>query len=609
MNSRRFLLLKRFLRGNTRWFAWSLVFLIASIAVDMLTPLFLMFVIDSVLGTAPINLPQPLMGWVMQAGGRDFLLNNLWLLGAGLVVLSFLSGGLGFLRGRFTAIAGETVAKGMRESLYGHLQRLDYEYHVKAETGDLIQRCSSDVETVRHFLAGQIIEMCRAVILVVISLIVLLPISGSLTAWAVCVTPAILAFTMGLFKQVVTRFKVADEAEGSMSASLQESVSGVRVVRAFGRERFEMEKFEGKSIDVREGWKRLTRFNAIYWPVGDMLSNIQVAVTLGCSVYFAVAGRISVGVMLLFLQYSGRLIWPIRQLGRILSELGRAQVALDRIDEILCQKPERDDDGDLTPPINADVVFDHVTFSYQPAQPVLRDLSFVAKAGQTVAILGATGSGKSSIMLLMQRLYTPQSGTITIGGVPIERIQKRHLRERVGIVLQEPFLYSRSIKANIAMARADADEEELHDAARTAHAEQFILDFDKGYDTMVGERGVTLSGGQKQRAAIARTLLKQTDILIFDDSLSAVDTETDAAIRASLREKRKGITTFIVSHRIATLQEADVILVLENGAVAQRGTHDELIAREGLYKRIYEIQTSLEDEYRQDEAGETHAVS
>jgi len=298
------------------------------------------------------------------------------------------------------------------------------------------------------------------------------------------------------------------------------------------------------------------------------------------------------------------LTFPIRQLGRILSDAGKSMVSMERIQGILNAEAEADEPNGLTPSLKGDIVFDHVSFAYDDGdkREVLSDVSFTIKAGQTVAILGGTGSGKSTLVMLLQRLFTPTQGQISIGGVPIDQIQRRHLRAHVGLVLQEPFLYSKTIRDNVGIAIKDYTMDQVNDAAQIACAQSFIEKSDKGYDTLVGERGVTLSGGQKQRMAIARTLMKDNHILIFDDSLSAVDTETDAQIRAALKQKQQGVTTLIISHRISTLQEADWILVLENGRLADQGTHAQLIHRPGLYQKINSIQTQLEQELSESQA-------
>ncbi|MCL1796581.1 MAG: ABC transporter ATP-binding protein/permease, partial [Clostridia bacterium] len=417
-----------------------------------------------------------------------------------------------------------------------------------------------------------------------------------LTLYASAMVLPLFLFALLFFKQVVKHFKFADESEGKMSAVLQENLTGVRVVRAFGRQRYEVDKFDEKSADFRQKADKLIQLLSVYWSVSDMLTMLQIGATLIVGVLFTARGDISVGTLMVFISYIGMILWPVRQLGRILSDAGKSLVSLERIDEILRQPAETDAANPVTPPLNGDIVFDNVSFHYEENQPVLHNISFTVKAGETIAILGSTGCGKSTLMHLLQRLYEPRSGRITIGGCPIDQIEKRYLRGRVGLVLQEPFLYSKTIRENLGIAKHGYTDEEIESVARVSQAEGFIRESANGYETLVGERGVTLSGGQKQRVAIARTLMKDNDILIFDDSLSAVDTQTDTAIRRSLRELRKGVTTFIISHRITTLMEADRILVLESGKIVQQGTHLELIGQSGLYQRIYSIQSAMEED-------------
>jgi ATP-binding cassette subfamily B protein len=418
-----------------------------------------------------------------------------------------------------------------------------------------------------------------------------------MTLVAMSMVPIVFVFSLVFFRKVIENFRRTDEAEGAMTATMQENLTGMRVVRAFGRQKFEVEKFDKKSSDYRDKAYYMMRIMAIYWGASDLMCMIQTGVVLLFGAFFAANSLVTLGTVTAFLQYEEMLLWPVRQLGRLLSDMGRMFVALDRIDEILRQHVEADAPDSVEPPLDRDIVFDHVSFVYDGGVDVLRDVSFTVKAGSTVALLGPTGSGKSTLMLLLQRLYDYDSGSITIGGVELKTIKKKYLRSRVGIVLQEPFLYSRSVRDNVAIVDPSMEDALVHEASSIAHIHDVILSFDKGYDTIVGERGVTLSGGQKQRVAIARTLARENDVLIFDDSLSAVDTQTDAAIRKALGERTQSTTTFIISHRVTTLSEADLILVLEDGRIAQQGTHDELIEQEGLYKRIHGIQNQLEEEF------------
>ena len=592
-----------FMRGSMARYMGAILAVVVSVVVGFVTPLLLAETIDAVIGdTRERRLPGFIGEWVDAMGGREYLVHNMWLIAVALIGLNVLNGACQYLRGRWTAQASESIAKTIRDRLYRHLQTLNYDYHVKAETGDLIQRCTSDVETIRRFLSGQLVAVFRSVLMVGVALVIMLRMNRALTGMSMILVPLLFLFASLFFRFVMKFFKDADEAEGKMSAVLQENLTGVRVVRAFGRQKYEVEKFSGVNDHLRKQQRKVSDLLAVYWSASDLISMLQQCITLITGVFMAARGEITVGDLTVFVSYISMLLWPIRELGRILADMGKSFVSLDRIDQILCQPPEKDEPGAIDAPIDRDIEFRHVGFEYESKNPVLRDVSFTVKRGQTVAILGATGSGKSTLMLLLQRLYDVKRGEILIGGVNIRNIRKAHLRAHIGLVLQEPFLYSRSVRDNVGIARRTVQEEEIFEATRTASAHDFILEFENGYDTLVGERGVTLSGGQKQRIAIARTLLKENDILIFDDSLSAVDTETDAAIREALKERKQGVTTFIVSHRLTTLAEADFIVVLDKGKVAQMGPHSQLIHEEGLYRRIYQIQSALEQELNR-EAG------
>ena len=588
-------LTQRLFRKNAVWFLGALFCTIACVLLDYLIPLVLAETLDHYLGGKPSVLPAFMSDWTGVYGDPDYVVRHLYLVGIAIVALNLLNGVFSYGKGRFQAMAGENVSRDLRDMLYDHIQRLPFSYHMQAKTGDLVQRCTSDVDTVRRFLAMQLMSVVNALFMIVTALVILFSKNIRLTLLSMLMVPALFLFAFLFFKWVITAFRASDEAEGRMSAVLQENLTGVRVVRAFGRQAYEIDKFNEKVTDLADKNFRVNLLLAIYWATGDLLSMTQSMITLLCCLSAAISGEITLGVLVIYTTYVGKLLFPIRQLGRILSDAGKSMVALDRIRQILDEPAEPEEKDGLKPDLTGDIEFDHVTFGYG-GEPVLRDLCMTIRSGETVAILGSTGSGKSTLAQLLQRLFPLEKGDIRIGGVSIRSIDRAWLRQHVGLVLQDPFLYSRTIRENVTMARSDIDTAEIDRAVRDAGALQFILESEKGYDTVVGERGVTLSGGQKQRLAIARTLLKDSSILIFDDSLSAVDTQTDAEIRAALKRRQKDMTTIIISHRVNTLKDADRIFVLEDGHVTQQGTHDELIHEEGLYRRVFQIQTSLENE-------------
>ena len=590
---------------NWTHFLWALIATIMMVIIGFLTPLLLSEIVDSILGSEPFTMPDFLMNPINDLGGRDFLRQNLWIPALALILMNIVNGVFTFIKGRSSAIASENIARKLRNDLYRHLQHLPFAYHVKAQAGELIQRCTSDVDTIRRFLAVQVMEVVNTVLMVVIAMSILLPRSVPITLYSLILVPPLFCFATWFFKMVHKSFEVADEADGVLNAVLQENLSGVRVVRAFGQQEREVEEFDRVNNDLSKENLPLNELLAIYWGGGDAISMTQTLLTLVVCIIYACNGWITVGTLIVFTSTLGMLLFPIRQLGRTLSDAGKAMVSMKRVQAILHEEAEPDEPNALKPDLHGDIVFDHVSFAYPDDNvPVLRDVSFTIPAGKTAAVLGGTGSGKSTMMYLLQRLYTPTSGKITIGGVDIQQIDRKYLRAHVGLILQEPFLYSKSIRENVGITAPEQEAERIEHAADIASASGFIAKADKGWETVVGERGVTLSGGQKQRIAIARTLLKDNNILIFDDSLSAVDTETDAQIRAALRHEQKDVTTLIISHRVTTLSQADLILVLENGQITQQGTHAELCSQPGLYQRINSIQNALEEELTQAKAAE-----
>ncbi len=581
------------LKGSKRYLFYAAIEVILAILALYCTSYVTSYALDYVLLGDDPSLPAWLFRFLVAHSG---VTKTYWFCGLMFFLFTVLNGLFTFLRRRNVSVASESMAKNMRDTLYRHLNEVPYDYHKHVSTGDLVQRCTSDVDTVRRFISGQLMEIVRIVVMFVTALIMMLLINRKMAMISMVTLPILATLSFVYFRFVRKFFTEADEAEGALSTAIQENLTGVRVVRAFGQERAEFDKFTKLNADYRKKNVRLNRLMAYYWSGSDAIGYMQIALTLvfGVLFYFRTHGSanpFTLGNIYLFLSLTNRLTWPVRQLGRILADLGKATVSLNRLNEIL-NVPKEAEPGKALKDVDllGDITFDHVSFGYDAPNDVLDDISFTVHAGQTVAILGSTGSGKSSLVQLLQRLYTTTQGTISINGTPINDINHETLRRSIAIVLQEPFLYSRTIKENIKLVRPDASDETMFDVAREAAVHDVILQFADGYDTIVGERGVTLSGGQQQRVAIARALMQNAPILIFDDSMSAVDTETDARIRDSLHARHgKGIL-FLISHRITTLCEADVILVLEHGKLVQMGTHEQLMQEDGLYRRIAEIQ-------------------
>ena len=570
----------------------ALFVLLAAICV-YLAPFVTSFTLDYVIRGVDPHIPAPIFRLVQQLGGREYFMEHLVLCGAAYLLFTVLNGIFTYLRRRSTAFAAEGMAKTLRDALYGHINAVPYDYHKHVSTGDLVQRCTSDVETVRKFLSVQMMDILRTLVMFFTALIILLQIHVPMALISMVTLPFLTGCSFVYFRHVQRYFREADEAEGDLSAMLQENLTGMRIVRAFGQERAEFEKFTRLNATTRDKYVRLNRLLGYYWGFSDAVGYSQIGISLAAGVYFCAKGTMTLGLVTLFATYTGMLTWPVRQLGRILADMGKASISLERLSEIMDAEPEQEPGKALVTDMTGDICFEHVCFGYDGPDEVLKDISFTVHPGETVAILGSTGSGKSSLVQLLQRLYTCTRGRITIGGVDINDIDHTCLRRNIGIVLQEPFLYSRTIKENIRIVNPEATDEEVEAAARLAAVHDVICGFEKGYDTIVGERGVTLSGGQLQRVAIARTLMQKAPILIFDDSMSAVDTETDAKIRDALYGMKRDGILFIISHRITTLCEADKILVLENGRLTDMGTHEELLGRPGLYRHIAEIQDAL----------------
>ena len=581
MKNRKIQLTFRFFKGAKKYFAVAVIASFITTVFNSLTPQIFRFTIDSVL----------------DGDKYPYLSEHLWVIAGVLIGVAMLSGVSMFFSRFFTARAGENFAENMRNALYAHVQRLPSAWHDKNQTGDIIQRCTSDVEVIRNFVVTQLLEVFRTVFLIGVSFAMMWSMNRKLSGLVLLFVPVIVAYSAIFYRLIARRFTDADEAEGELSTVVQENATGVRVVRAFGREQYEMERFRKKNDAFAKLWIRLGTLSGLYWGIGDLITGLQVITVIVVGALEAVNGYISVGEFIAFASYNTALVWPVRGLGRILSDMSKAGVSFERVDYIIKAEEEAYGQQEEEKLSHFDISFSNVTFSYEEGQKVLSDVSFHIPQGKVFGILGGTGSGKSTVTQLLARFYELKEGEgrISLGGQDIRQIPLEILRKNVAMVLQEPFLYSRTIRENIAASNPDATFEEIRSAAKIACVDDAIMSFPDGYDTLVGERGVTLSGGQRQRVAIARMLLQKAPVLIFDDSLSAVDAETDSLIRKALSTHMKGSTVILISHRITTLMAADEIMVLKQGRAEEMGTHSELIAQNGIYRKIYEIQMSHDD--------------
>ncbi len=509
-----------------------------------------------------------------------------------------------FARRWSSGFFGETVAYNLRNTLYHKLQNADYYFHSHSETGDLIQRCTSDVEAYKRFISDQIIGVGRLVLLMSLSIWQMSKLNVDLMWISLMVTPVILLSAIYYFSKVEKQFTIIEQNESKMTTHVQENVSGSRVVKAFANEAYEVNKFSGLNRKFTDSDFNLIQKMAIFWSATDFICFVQFMLIAVFGIVYASKGIISLGTYTAFLAYAGNIIWPMRQLGRLVGDFSKSTVAITRLRKIIDNDDEYDEtEPNLKPEIKGKVEFRNVSFKFSDSKEnQLVDVNFKVEKGETIAIIGKTGSGKSTLMNLLVRLLDYQEGEILIDNTPVKDMEKHHLRNNVGIILQEPFLFSKTVKENIGIADQTISTERVESVAKIARVHDDIINFEKGYQTLVGERGVTLSGGQKQRVAIARMLLKPKPILIFDDSLSAVDTETDIQIRRALNKEWKDSTVFIITHRITTAKEANKIIVLEEGKIKETGTHDELIKREGLYSNIWNIQSKID--FRIEEDGE-----
>jgi ATP-binding cassette subfamily B protein len=537
--------------------------------------------------------------------GRADRLSLLPLIALAFVVLAVIQGIFTFISGRLAAQTAEGSVQRLRNYLYDHIQRLSFAYHDRTPTGDLIQRCTSDVDAIRRFYADQAISAGRILLLFVVNLTAMLFLNWQLALLSIIVVPIIVVMSTFFFSRVSKRYEAYQEQDAVLSTTLQENLTGVRVVKAFARQEYEIDRFEGDNLEKFRRGRRLLVMHSLFWPISDILCGFQMLAGFFVAAIMAINGTISVGT---YLAYAGMiiwLIWPMRNLGRLIVQMSTGMVSYGRVSEIIKEGREPLDEGTIAVPdcLEGRVDFQDVSFRYEDGSVALEGVSFQCEPGQAIALLGSTGSGKTTLVSLLPRFYDYTSGRLALDGTDVKEYPRHYLRRQIGIVEQEPFLFSRTIRENISYGAGRAvSDKEIEAAAKAAAIHDSIVSFPDGYDTLVGEKGVTLSGGQKQRIAIARTLLKDPCILILDDSTSSVDTETEALIRGALERLMAGRTSFIIAHRIQSLMRADLILVLDQGRIVQRGRHEELLAQEGIYRSIYDIQARIEVEIEKEMA-------
>ncbi|ODN30114.1 ABC transporter ATP-binding protein [Fervidobacterium thailandense] len=578
----------------------SILFSLLAVVFSRLVPLIVKLAVDYVLQEGEIK-SSLLRGIFELFGGREFLLRNFWFFGVLVVLASFFNGLFSYFRDKFSATVGESVARDLRTELHSTILRAEFSFYGKHQTGDVIQRCTSDVDTVRQFVSQDLIAIWRNLFMLIFVYYVMFSLSPFMTGISSIFIPVLIISAFLFYKKVEKDFVEIEEAEGELTTTLQESLSGIRVVKAFGREDFEKVKFFKRNSHYRERDLSLLKKMAIFWTISDFMALAQVALVIFVGTYLVVKGSLTLGTLVVFSTYVWLLLWPVREFGILLSRYGRVRIALSRILEIVSAEKEevKSKEGVFSyEEFRGEIEFRDVWFSYDGQNDVLKGVSFKILAGETVAFFGPTGSGKSTIIALLLRLVKPQKGQILLDGVDIEKIPLQVLRRVIGVVPQESFLFSKTIRENVTIAKGEAPLEEVVEVCKTAAIHDDILGFKDGYETVVGERGVTLSGGQRQRLCIARTLILDHPVLVFDDSMSAVDTDTERRIRERIGEFRGKKTVIVISHRISSVKDADRIFVIENGTITDAGTHEELIKREGLYAKVWKIERLILEEER-----------
>lgn len=585
------------------------ILLILATFIRMLEPKILQVTVDKVIvyyqsGGKILYVPDDALTVFLYSVLPEFKIESpgiiLVSLGIIFLIISLLRGLFSFSSSAITASSTEKATKNLRLRLFSHIQALPLAYHSKTPTGELVQRCTGDVETLRKFAATQVVEVIRMMALFTGAFIMMSSINLTYAFVSVIFVPVILIGTILFFKKESEIWTEHEKRQDKLAVIVQENLSGIRVVKAFAKENFEIDKFTKQNIEKRKWGLKLNKLHRIYWPSSDFLVHTQIAISIFFGGYLTLNNQLTVGEYTAFYTYSMLVTWPMRRPGQLVSDMGMATVAINRIFSILETEQENYEGKSFSEEkLKGDIEFRDVSFNYEGSEKkrVLNEISFKVKAGEKIALLGPTGAGKTTIISLLLRFFDPDSGKILIDGIDSVKYSKEYLRSRFGVVLQKPFLFSTSIKDNISYAKPDSHIDEVVEAAGAARIHDIITEvFPDSYETIVGEKGVTLSGGQKQRVTIARTLLKDPDILILDDSTSAIDSETEFEIQRKLRKLMKGKTTFIIAHRITSIQDCDRIIVLDKGNILEEGTHEELVKNNGFYKKILDIQVSIEEE-------------
>lgn len=602
--------LKRLFQVLDRWkwhYVFSGVLMILALFVRSLEPKILQITVDNVIayfssggseGQFANDFVSRFFYRILPAIKMDNLEWALISLGIIYMAISLLKGGFLLSSSALTASSSEKAIKKLRDTLFSHIQKLPLRYFSAVPKGDLIQRCTGDVETVRRFILSQIVELVRMSTIFLFSFIMMYIVNPRYALISVAFSPILVISSYLFFRQERKVWAIHEAEADRLNSIIQENLNGIRVVQAFANERFEIEKFERQNKRKLGVGIKQVLLHAFYWPASDFLVNLQVTMSFIVGGYFAITHQITVGELLSFNAYIMMVSWPMRQVGRVLSQMGMALVAIERIHEILQAEPEKQDGSAITKPLKGKVEFRDVHFSYNSgtSEKVLEGISFKIQPGEKIAFIGPTGSGKSTIISLLVNLYEPDRGEILIDGQNINTLSRRSLRKKIGVVLQTPFLFSTTVKENIVYENPTAEESQILESVKIARVDEIENVLPNGFNTLVGEKGVTLSGGQKQRVALARTLLSQPDILVLDDVTSAVDTQTEHSILQALEAPMSDKTTLIISHRITSIQKAERILVLSNGRIVQEGDHDKLVGMEGYYRDIHSIQTALEKE-------------